>query len=118
MAESFTVEVSDMLEERCNWIDARMAYQIYKEVGTKEELVYQYILPPLNGDIGITNWADYTFATNFWLNITPGTYKFRFGLPEYFECYMDSSQEVSKLRLDDIYYFEPIHNFTYEITKA
>ena len=118
LAESFTVEVSDMLEERCNWIDARMADQIYKEVGTKEELVYQYILPPLNGDIGITNWADYTFATNFWLNITPGTYKFRFGLPEYFECYMDSSQEVSKLRLDDIYYFEPIHNFTYEITKA
>ena len=117
-AESFTVEVSDMLDQRCNWVDAQMAYQIYKEVGTKEELVYQYILPPLNGDIGVTNWADYTFATNFWLNITPGTYNFRFGLPEYFECYMDGSQEVRKLRLDDIYYFEPIHNFTYKITET
>ena len=118
LAELFTIEVIDMLDQRCNWVDARITYQIYKQVGTKDELVYQYTLPPLNGDIGDANWSEYSFTTNFWLNITPGTYKFRFGLPEYFECYMDGNQELIKLQLNDIQFFEPIHNFTYKITEA
>lgn len=117
-AELVTIEVLDLLVQRYNWVDAQIAYQIYKQIGTKEELVYQYILPSLNGEIGYTDWVEYTFATSFWLNITPGTYKLHFELPEYFECHMDGSQELTKLQTNNPLLITLNHHFNYEITEV
>ena len=83
------------------FMNACMEYHIYRQIGTQEELVYRYLLPPFNGKIEWAGHAGYTIKNDFWFNPTlkPGTYKICLQTPDYFDCYHFGSDTPSRLIL-------------------
>ena len=90
-----------ILWESCSsaqkFVDACMEYQIHKQVGNHEELVYRYVLPPFNGD-KLYYVANYSFTTGFLLqkNLSTGTYKVSIQHPDYFNYY-DSEDNTLRI---------------------
>ena len=90
-----------ILWESCSpaqkFVDACMEYQIHKQVGNHEELVYRYLLPPFNGDRHYYA-ASYGFTTGFLLqkNLSTGTYKVSMQHPDYFNYY-DSEDNTLRM---------------------
>ena len=83
------------------FIDARIACHIYQQVDAHEELIYWYVLPPLNKKIEWAGYAYFNITPCLWTNpqLEPGVYKISLQTPNYFDCYRLGEDSPSQLIL-------------------
>jgi len=97
---SFRLELSNMGNVD-KFLDARIEFCIYRQINTKEELVYRYLLSPLSERIEWAGHAYYDIDNTFWTQpiIPEGTYHICLQTPDYFDCYRFGEMTPSQLIL-------------------